>query len=95
MEDDTLPFVVEVTTKGGGGIGKESIPMAALKANLDSATKRLGELFAEIRSVGEFELDQVEIGLEVGAEGGVSFIGTSKISGSGSIKLTFSPPSKN
>lgn len=95
MEEGTLPFLVEVATKGSDGVGKESIPMSVLKSNLQSATQRLGEIFAEIRSVGLFELKEVEIGLEVGAEGGVSFIGTSKISGSGSIKLTFSPPSNN
>ncbi len=95
MEEGTLPFVVEVTTKGSDGVGKESVPMATLKSNLQNATQRLGEIFAEIRSVGQYELKEVEIGLEVGAEGGVSFIGTSKISGSGSIKLTFSPPHNN
>ena len=53
----------------------------------------LAEAFQDIRQVGEFSLSEVSIELEVTAEGGVAFIGTAKVSGSGSITLKFNPPS--
>jgi hypothetical protein len=89
----TLPMVVEVEVKGGrGAIGIAEIPIDTLRENLKSATSLLAEAFQDIRQVGHFCLSEVSIELEVGAEGGVSFIGTAKVSGSGSISLKFTPP---
>jgi hypothetical protein len=94
-EGRTLPFVVSVdASKGGawGAVGLADVPVDTLKASLKSATSLLAEAFQEIRQVGQFSLSEVSIELEVSAEGGVSFIGTAKVSGSGSITLKFSPP---
>jgi Trypsin-co-occurring domain 1 len=91
-DDGQIPFVVEVTTKGVSGVAKALVPVDELRRSLRAATAKLGEAFEDIRRVGQFELAEVTLGLEVGVEGGVHFIGTSKVSGSGSITLKFSPP---
>jgi len=85
----TLCFLVEVTGKGGGAFGVASIPVETLRANFREATQMLSEALGDIHNVGTFELQEVEVGVEVSAEGGVQFVGTAKVAGSGSIKLKF------
>jgi len=87
-------MVVEVLdVKGGrGAIGVTDVPVDALRANLKAATSTLAEAFRDIRKVGDFELSEVTIEVEVTAEGGVQFIGTAKVSGSGSISMKFTQP---
>jgi hypothetical protein len=86
-------MVVEVDVKGGrGAVGVADVPVDALRANLNAATASLAEAFRDIRKVGEFQLAEVEIGIEVTAEGGVQFIGTAKVGGSASISLKFAQP---
>lgn len=87
-----LPVLVEIVGKGGGSIGVAQISVATLRENLHSATSMLAQALSDIRGVGDFELAEVEVGVEISAEGGVQFIGTSKVSGSGSITLTFKKP---
>jgi hypothetical protein len=90
----TLPMVVAVDAKGGawGAVGVADVPIDKLRDSLRSATSLLAEAFQDIRQVGQYSLSEVSIELEVSAEGGVSLIGTAKVSGSGSITLKFSPP---
>jgi hypothetical protein len=93
VDSRTLPMVVAIDAKGGrGGVGVADVPIDKLRGSLRSATSLLAEVFQDIRQVGQYCLSEVSIELEVGAEGGVSFIGTATVSGSGSIKLKFSPP---
>lgn len=89
---DSIPILVEVIGKGGGAVGVADIPVETLRTNFRSATSLLSDALADIRQVGQFELQEVEVGVEVSAEGGVQFIGTAKVSGSGTIKLTFKRP---
>lgn len=91
-ENDNVPFVVDVGTKGGGSVGYAEIPVRTLRDNLRRATIGLAEALQDIWAVGEFQLAEVTIGLEVSAEGGVHFIGTSKVGGKGTIALKFVAP---
>jgi hypothetical protein len=61
-----------------------------LKENLQYVSNALMTVLADIRKIGQFKLQQVEIQVEVTAEGGVHFIGTAKVGGKGAITLTFS-----
>lgn len=89
----TVPMIVEVDVKGGrSAVGLADIPIDTLRANLKAATSSLAEAFSDIRQVGNFQLSEVEIAVEVSAEGGVQFIGTAKVGGSGSISLKFTQP---
>ncbi len=91
-DETKLPILVEVAGKGGSGVGVAAIPVATLEANFHSATSLLSKALSGIQQVGQFELHEVEVGVEVSAEGGVQFIGTAKVSGSGTIKLKFKKP---
>ena len=62
-----------------------------LAASLRELTGELGKLFGDIRRVGGFELQQVQVGLEISAEGGFNLIGSAKAGGKGAITLTFAP----
>ena len=87
---ETITFVVAANTKGLN-LRSIEVPIEKLKANLKQATAGLSAVFEHIVDVGRFELQEVEVGVEIGAEGGVEFIGTATASGKASITLTFKP----
>jgi hypothetical protein len=82
----------EVAGRGGRGI-TDLVPLNTeeLAASLRELTGELGKLFGDIRRVGGFELQQVQVGLEISAEGGFNLIGSAKAGGKGAITLTFAP----
>ncbi len=68
------------------------VSLDALKSSLDSATESLSEVFTSAfeRTFGAFELNEVEMALEVSANGKVGIMGSgASVKGSGSIKLKF------
>jgi len=94
--EETITFVVEGTAKGPGlGLRTIEVPVEKLKASFAQATKQLGAVFEHIADVGRFQLEKVEVGVEIGASGGVEFIGTATASGKAAIKLTFRPNQGN
>jgi hypothetical protein len=82
----------EMFDRGGSGV-TDLIPLNTeeLAASLRELTGELGKLFGDIRRVGGFELQQVQVGLEISAEGGFNLIGSAKAGGKGAITLTFAP----
>ena len=64
---------------------------AELAASLRGLTRQLGELFGDLRAVGGYELQEVQVGLEISAEGGFNLIGSATVGGKGAITLTFAP----
>jgi hypothetical protein len=82
----------EMFGRGGSGV-TDLIPLNTeeLAASLRELTGELGKLFGDIRRVGGFELQEVQVGLEISAEGGFSLIGSAKAGGKGAITLTFAP----
>ena len=62
-----------------------------LAASLKDLTGELGKIFADLQRVGGFELNEVQVGLEISAEGGFNLIGSAKAGGKGAITLTFAP----
>ena len=87
---DSVSFLVAASAKGVS-VRSIAVPVDVLKTNLANATAGLAAAFQDIVEVGRFELQEVEIGVEVGAEGGVEFIGTATASGKAAITLTFRP----
>jgi hypothetical protein len=64
----------------------------SLKQNLKEVTDAVSDFLSDIRAVGEFHLQEVQMQVEVSAEGGIHFIGTAKAGGKGAITLTFARP---
>ena len=88
----TIPFAVEVEAKGISILSTKDIPVDALKENLRQATNGLAEVFRDIRQVGSFELSEINLGLEINAEGGIRFIGSAKAGAKAAVNLKFSAP---
>lgn len=95
----TIPIVVEAgdeTRPGTLGLAER---VATTVKDIDTAELRkftglvenLSAVFADLKQIGGFELKKVQVSVEVGAEGGVSLLGTVKASAGGAITLTFSP----
>ena len=97
MKSRKLPFIVEVPdlgeTKGLGrsnlSVEHQQLPIEILQTNLQQACEGLSDAFSGLKQVGDFKLKQVTIGIEVSAEGGISFVGTAKAGARGAITLTF------
>ena len=90
-DQDTIQFIV--ASKAKGGVAELSaVSVKTLAKNIETACRGLGRALQNARKVGGFELDQVTIGLEVSAEGGVAFIGSVNVGGKGAVTLTFKPP---
>jgi hypothetical protein len=87
----SVVFLVAAQAKGGPGVRAITVSIDTLKANLAQATASLASALDDVVEVGRFELQEVEIGVEVGAEGGIEFIGTATASGKAAITLTFRP----
>jgi hypothetical protein len=68
------------------------IPVERLRDNLRKVSQALMTVLTDIKSVGNFELSEVVVQVEITAEGGVQFIGSSKIGGKGAITLKFAKP---
>jgi hypothetical protein len=62
-----------------------------LRQSLTSLSTQLRTLFQDVKKVGDFKLSQIQVGIQISAEGGVALIGTAKAGASGTINLTFSP----
>jgi hypothetical protein len=74
-----------------GSEGVVALPTEKLAASLQAIAGELSRLFQHLNRVAGFELEQVEVGLEISAEGGFNLIGNAKAGGKGAITLTFSP----
>ena len=79
--------------QGGTSTIKE-LSTETLKKSLGQLSSSLSEIFDDLRTVGNAELSQVQVEVEINAEGGGSLIGTAKAGISGAISLTFDIPRK-
>ena len=91
---ETIPVLVtKAGTKGIFGEGpvvSVNVPIEKLRANLANLVANLGALVTSpVDKAGGLALKELEVGVEITAEGGVSLIGTVKASATGTLKLTF------
>ncbi len=100
----TIPVVVEseAVALEPGTLGLESsgalglaarvvaIDAEALRQSISQLTVQIAGLFEDIKAVGGYRLKEVQVQLEINAEGGVSLIGLVKAGAKGAITLTFS-----
>jgi hypothetical protein len=76
---------------GGGASRVIPFDTAELAESLRGLSTQLGDLFAGLRAVAGYELQEVQVALEISAEGGFNLIGSAKAGGKGAITLTFAP----
>jgi len=75
-------------------LGPVEISVDRLRESLARLTGNLSALLADLQAVGGFELAEVQVAVELTAEGGVNLIGNLTAGAKGAIQLTFKPPAK-
>jgi hypothetical protein len=100
--DDVLPFLVRIDEaadgdtmsifrRGDGETGISLIPVSVLRANLAKTAETLRKAFEEFSGdLGALRLNEVQVGLEISASGGVHLIGTAGVKGA--LTLVFRHP---
>lgn len=68
----------------------KEIDVEKIKASLKDLTGKLTGIFEDIKTVGRFDLNTVQLAVQISAEGGVSLVANAKAGMSGTITLTFS-----
>jgi len=66
--------------------------IVVLQSNVDAVTSTLSEMFASTfrKTFGDFELDEVEIALEISADGKIGIMGSGVgLKSGGSMRLRF------
>jgi hypothetical protein len=69
-----------------------AIPISVIATNLKRIAEAASSALTSLSRVGSFELREVQMQVEVSAEGGVQLVGTAKAGGKGAITLTFERP---
>jgi len=95
----TIPVIVErETAPQPGTLGVltsatqiKEIDTDKIRQSLSKLSEQLSTLLQDIKQVGQFKLKEVQLQVEVTAEGGVALIGVAKAGVSGAITLTFAP----
>ena len=67
----------------------KQIDMDKMRHSFSTLSEQLSTLLQDIKQVGQFRLKEVQLQVEVTAEGGVALIGVAKAGVSGAITLTF------
>ena len=93
---DTISFVVDTPSGvqgkglfGGSQPERRALPVDVLQAQFKAETEKLLAILDAVPSKPDWTLESVEVGVEISAEAGVSFIGTATAGATASIKLTF------
>jgi Trypsin-co-occurring domain 1 len=92
---DTISVLVTPNDPGKGIFGTGpaipvEIPIERLKASLSDLIAKLRAATSDIAAEADgLSLKELEVGIELTAEGGVNLIGTAKVGGTASLKLTF------
>jgi hypothetical protein len=76
---------------GGGASRVVLFDTAELAESLRGLSTQLGHLFGGLGAVAGYELQELQVALEISAEGGSNLIGSAKAGGKGAITLTFAP----
>lgn len=83
---DTQPGTLGVLTSGAR---IKEIDTELLQQSLARLSEQIATLLQDVKHVGAFRLKEVQLQVEVTAEGGVALIGIAKAGVTGAITLTF------
>ncbi|MCP4664528.1 MAG: hypothetical protein GY856_54785 [bacterium] len=80
------------TTRGGvegGGARTKAIDVGKLRKSFAGLSAQVSTILQDVKKIGDFELKQVQLQVEISSEGGVHLVGTLKAGIKGAITLTF------
>jgi hypothetical protein len=95
MEADKIPVVVSSTEVKGvfdtaASAVRTTVDLSALKKSLSDLVAKLAQVMDAAETAdSRLRLAEMEVGVELTAEGGVNLIGTATVGLNTSIKLTF------
>jgi len=90
-EDDTKnkPGTLGPSRSASKKTKVRQMDVSKLRQSLSDLSEGISEICSDIKKVGEFKLKQVEVLVEVTAEGGLALVGLAKVGTKGAINLTF------
>ena len=92
LPDEAEPTLGPRNALARAGRFVEHIPVDQLHQSLTDLTAKLATVLADVKAVGGYELSEVQVGVELTAEGGVRLIGNLTAGAKGALQLTFRPP---
>ncbi len=84
-EEDTLGLL----SAESGEPRIKNLKIDTLRESLSHLSESAAGIFQDIKQVGEFRLKEIELQVEITAEGGFALVGMAKAGAKGAIKLTF------
>ncbi|MCP5004072.1 MAG: hypothetical protein GY941_09040 [Planctomycetes bacterium] len=95
---DTIPIIFEdASDSKSGNLGLlapkaviEQVDAGKIRQSMESLTGKISTMLEDIKKVGNFQLKEITLSVEINAEGGVSLIANAKAGIKGAIQLTFS-----
>jgi hypothetical protein len=75
------------------GSAIKHVSVDKIRASLAELSGQISDILHDIKAVGDFKLKQVQLSVEITAEGGVALIGIGKaeVGAKGAMILTFAP----
>lgn len=84
--------VLSKALESGETVTGKAVGVGRIRKNVDQAIEALKDAFSSSagKTIGDLELDEIEVGLEISSDGKVGILGIGVgVSGSSSIKVTF------
>ncbi len=91
IEDDIEPEeeTLSVLSTESKGSRIKNMDVDALRQSLSRISEGASGVFQDIKRVGDFKLREIELQVEITAEGGFALVGMAKAGAKGAIQLTF------
>ncbi|MBI1925885.1 hypothetical protein HYR99_16745 [Candidatus Poribacteria bacterium] len=95
----TIPIRLEESTESQSGTLGVLTPGSVIKhvsadkirESLVEFSGQISQVLQDIKAVGDFKLKEVQLSVEITAEGGVALIGKAEVGAKGAMTLTFAP----
>ncbi len=97
---ETIPVIVDdgiepeegtlgVLSPESEGSKIKDLEIGKLRQSLTKLSQGASEIFQDIKQVGNFKLKEIELNVEITAQGGFALVGIAKAGAKGAIKLKF------
>ena len=68
----------------------KNVDVEKIRESLSDLSGQISGLVKDLKSSGDIRLKEIQVGVEISAEGGVSLIGSAQVGAKAAITLTFS-----
>lgn len=89
LESDDEPETLGILTPSRGVTIRE-VDAEKVRRSLKDLTRTISGILEDVKAVGQYNLDSVQLAVQISAEGGVALVANAKAGISGTITLKFS-----